>query len=155
MPFIIVIVGVILAIAAINNSYPSLATELEQDIPGYFVWGIAIAAILGLGFIPGFRTPSRWLVALVALVIVLKGWPQIQAGFQSFAQSGGTASGSPPATPTASYSAANAPAAATSTATASATPNVAPVLTAAQNLAANPLNPNSYIGLAAGFGGLA
>ena len=152
MPFVIVIVGVIIAIAAFNNTFSSLATELETDLPGYFVWGIAIAAVLALGFIPGFKTPSRWLIALVAVVIVLKGWSQIQAGFQQFASSGGTPSGTAPAAPTAAYSAANAPAAssATSTATAAAT-----TLTAAQQLAANPLNPNAYIGLAAGFGGLA
>jgi hypothetical protein len=161
MPFVIVIVGVIIAIAAFNNSFASLAKELETDLPGYFVWGAAIAAILGLGFIPGFKTPSRYLLALVAVVVFFANWQSVVNGFKSFASSGGAASGSPPAAPTASYSAANAPAAA---AAASSTGGTAPTttaaaaattLTAAQTLAANPLNPNAYVGLVAGFGGLA
>lgn len=167
MPFVVVVIGVILAIAAWNNSFSSLASELESDIPAYFLWGVAIAAILGLGFIPGFRTPSRWLLALVALVLVLTRFAAIKQGFLQFAQSGGASSGAGSPTPTQSYTQANAPAAATAQAssgtassgtasTGSASTAAAPAaLTAAQQLAANPLNPNAYVGLAAGFGGLA
>lgn len=159
MPIAIVIVGVLIAIAAWNNSFSALASELEQDIPGFMKWGFAIAAILALGYIPGMRTPSRWLLALIALVYVVTQWSSIQSAFSNLAstmQSGtATASGSGSPTPTSSYVASNAPAA-TSTAVASASTQPATgVITAAQNLAANPLNPNAYIGLAAGFGGLA
>jgi hypothetical protein len=161
MPIAILIIGAILVITAFNNSFPALATALETDIPPYFVWAAAIAAICAIGYIPGLRTPSRYLLALVLLVILLANYTQIYAGFQGFASSGATTTAGTggTATPTAAYTAANAPAAAATT-TASATtpaPSAAATttLTAAQQIAANPLNPNSYVGLAAGFGGLA
>jgi hypothetical protein len=158
MPVAIVVVGVILAVAAWNNSFSALATELETDIPGYMKWGFAIAAILALGYIPGMKMPSRWLLALIALVYVVSQWSAIQSAFSSLAstmQSGtATASGSGSPTPTSSYVASNAPAAASSAGSGgSAAPTQ--IASAAATLAANPLNPNAYIGLAAGFGGLA
>jgi type III secretory pathway component EscV len=163
MPFVIVVVGVLLVVAAVNNSYPALGQELKTDIPDYFKLGIAIVAILGLGYIPGFKTPSRWLLALFLITLFIAKWQTIVQGFQTFAQGSAAPTGTAAAVPTAAYVAANAPeASASSTATAStgtdinaATAKAGNVLTAAQSLAANPLNPNAYVGLAAGFGGLA
>jgi hypothetical protein len=158
MPVAILIIGALLLITAFNNSFGALTTALETDIPGYFVWAAAIAAIMAIGYVPGLRTPSRYLLALVLVVILLANYTQIYAGFTSFASSGATTTAGTggTATPTASYSATNAPAAATTTASATTTAAaVTTTLTAAQQLAANPLNPNSYVGLAAGFGGLA
>lgn len=105
MPFVVVLVGVILVIAAFNNAHGNLGQALAQDVPGYFKWGAALAAIGALGFVPGIRTPSRWLLALVLLVIFLHNYAAIIAGFQGFAGSSGAASGSPPPTPTAAFSA--------------------------------------------------
>jgi hypothetical protein len=156
MPFAALLIGAILIVVAFNNSYSSLVSELEADIPGFFKWAAAIAAILALGYIPGFRTPSRYLLGLVALVILLTNYQQIYAGITSFASSGGTAStGAGAANPTASYTAANAPAASTTTSAGVAASQVAGVttaLTGAQQLAANPLNPNAYTNLITGFG---
>lgn len=157
MPFVALIVGVILVVVAFNNSAGALVTELEQDVQGYFKWAAAITAILALGYIPGLRTPSRWLLGLVALVVVLTQWSNIQAGFSAFTSNPGSASGQGQAqpTPTQSYTQTNAPAAAATsgTSTASAT---APA-TAASLIAANPLSPSSYLqaaGIAGGFGGI-
>lgn len=160
MPFVVVVVGVLIAVAAWNNSFGALATELESDLPAYFRWGAAIALILALGFIPGMKTPSRYLLALVAVVLLLTNYQQIFTGLQSFALSGGPSSGDGSATPVASYVEQNAPAASAaiaSTAEGSGSGSGSPsgVMTAAAALAANPLNPNAYVGLAAGFGGLA
>jgi type III secretory pathway component EscV len=171
MPFVVLLIGALLIVTAFNNSFGTLATQLEGDIPGFFKWAAAIAAILGLGYIPGFRTPSRYLLALVLMVILLANYSQIIAGFQSFLTSGGTASGGAgQANPSAAYTANPATtttptttqisggAGTTTSATTSATTTAASAtqtLTAAQALAANPLNPNAYVGLAAGFGGLA
>lgn len=164
MPFVILLIGAILIVSAFNNSFGTLASELENDVPGFFKWGAAIAAIMGLGFIPGLRTPSRWLLGLVLLVILLTNYQQVIAGFQSFLTSSGQATGGEgaanPSTayatnptgasaPTQSQIAGDGSGSSTSGSSATAT------LTAAQTLAANPLNPNSYVGLAAGFGGLA
>jgi hypothetical protein len=161
MPFAALLIGAILVVVAFNNSFSALATELETDIPPYFKWAAAIAAILGLGYIPGLRTPSRYLLALVLLVVVLKNATQIIAGFKNFLTSGGTATtaGAGAANPSASYTATYAPAASSGgSGTTAASGNVnafstaSTTLTAAQQLAANPLNPNAYTNLISGFG---
>ena len=114
MPFAILIIGAILVVVAFNNSGPALVSELEADIPPYFKWAAAIAAILGLGYIPGLRIPSRYLLALVLLVVLLKNYTQIIAGFKNFLTGSGTPSGvgAGNPNPSASYTAQNAPAAA-------------------------------------------
>lgn len=170
MPFVVLLVGAILIVTAFNNSFGTLASELESDIPGFFKWGAAIAAIVGLGYVPGLRTPSRWLLGLVLLVILLTNYNQVISGFQSFLTSGGQAAGGAGAAdPSAAYATnptgtASAPtqaeiagdgSSASAGSPATAVASAAPTLTAAQQLAANPLNPNAYVGLAAGFGGLA
>jgi hypothetical protein len=107
MPFAILIVGAILVVTAFNNSFGTLATQLEGDIPGYFKWAAAIAAILGIGYVPGLRTPSRYLLGLVLLVVLLKNYQQIFSGFQTFLTSSGAATGGAgAANPTAAYVAA-------------------------------------------------
>jgi hypothetical protein len=107
MPFAILILGAILVITAFNNSFGTLASELEGDIPGYFKWAAAIAAILGIGYVPGLRTPSRYLLGLVLLVVLLKNYSGIFSGFKSFLTSSGAAtSGAGAANPTAGYVAA-------------------------------------------------
>jgi hypothetical protein len=159
MPFAALLIGAILIVVAFNNSYPALATQLESDIPAYFKWAAAIAAILALGYIPGMRTPSRYLLALVLMVIVLKNWPQIQAGFSSFAGSGGTATsaGAGAPNPSASYTAAYAPAASgtTSAGVAASTTPISAASTAS-TIAMNPLSPSSYLSAlgSSGFGGI-
>jgi hypothetical protein len=107
MAFVILLVGVILVVVAINNTHGQFASTLESDLPGFFKWAIAIAAVLGLGFIPGFQKPSRWLLALVLVVIVLKNYSTMFAGLTSFAGQGATTTdtGTPAATPTAAFSA--------------------------------------------------
>ena len=84
MPFLLLIAGAILAIAAFNNSQGTLATELETDVPAYLKWGLAVGAVGALGWIPGMSTISRYLVALVMVVLVVTQWSNIQAGFQNF-----------------------------------------------------------------------
>jgi hypothetical protein len=93
MPFAILLIGAILVVTAFNNSFGALASELESDIPPYFRWAAAIAAILGIGYLPGLRTPSRYLLALVLLVILLANNSQIIAGLKAFFTGSGTPSG--------------------------------------------------------------
>lgn len=94
MPVALLLIGAILIIVAFNNTMGQLAHELIDDVPGYFVWMVAIVAILALGYVPQLKTPSRWLLGLVILVVVLTQYQKIIDGFQSFAQSGGKAIGS-------------------------------------------------------------
>jgi hypothetical protein len=159
MPFAALLIGALLIIVAFNNSFGALATELETDVPGYFKWAAAIVAILALGYIPGFRTPSRYLLGLVLLVLLLTNYQQIYAGLSSFASSPGSASGTGAAqpAPSASYVAANAPAA-SGTTSAGVAASVTPqgLASAASTVAANPLSPSSYLAAfgSSGFGGI-
>src|SRR5262245_5782177 len=57
MPVALILIGGILIVVAFQNTMGQLARELEADIPGFFVWVVAIAAILGLGYVPGLKTP--------------------------------------------------------------------------------------------------
>ena len=103
MPFAVLLVGAILVVVAFNNTAGNLATELEGDIPGYFKWAAAIAAILGLGYIPGMREPSRWLLGLVLLVVLLVNYQSIIAGFKNFLTSTPTTGGGGNTSPTQPY----------------------------------------------------
>lgn len=105
MPIALLIIGGILLITAFNNTMGQLATALESDVPGYFKWIAAISAILGLGYVKGLQTPSRILLALVAVVIVVTQYKAILAGFTSFASSGGGSAGSAAANPVTGYAA--------------------------------------------------
>jgi predicted lipid-binding transport protein (Tim44 family) len=164
MPFAVVIVAVILIVVAFNDTGGDLAKALESDIPGFFVWAFAIAAIAALGYIPGFKTPSRWLLGLVLLVIFIVNGAAIIAAFKSFASSGAgsTASGAAaaPANPTAAFTAnpattAEPTAAQIAGSSGGAAGSGTAIASAASTLAANPFNPSAYLGLAeSGFGGL-
>lgn len=107
MPFLLLLIGAIIAIAAFNNAQGTLATELEQDVPAFLKWGLAVTAVGAVGWIPGMQTISRWLLALVMVVLFLTNYQQIFAGFQSFAQNfGAGAAGTPTgtsATPATAY----------------------------------------------------
>jgi hypothetical protein len=98
MPFALLLIGAVLIVVALNNTHAQLATQLESDVPGFFRWGAAIVALLALGYIPGLRTPSRWLLALVVVVLVVKTslGTQLFTAISNFAKSPGTVA---PATP--------------------------------------------------------
>lgn len=81
MPFVVILIGAVLLIVAFRNTHGDLATALETDVPGYFKWASAIAGVGALGYVPGFRTGSRYLLALVIVVLVLNNYRQIIAGF--------------------------------------------------------------------------
>jgi hypothetical protein len=74
MPFILLIIGGILIVTAFRNTYGDLATELETDVPAFFPWALALAAVGALGWVPGLRPVSRWLLALVLVVLVMKNY---------------------------------------------------------------------------------
>jgi hypothetical protein len=116
MPIALLLIGALLIIVAFQNTMGQLAAELESDIPGFFVWAIAIAAILGLGYVPGFKTPSRWLLGLVVLVVVLVNYKTILSGFTNFATTGSSATAAgaaaTPANPSTVFAAAGTPPAA-------------------------------------------
>lgn len=89
MPFLLLLIGAVIFVAAYQNTHGELAAQLGQDVPPFLKWGMAIAAVGALGFVPGMRDLSRWLLALVLVVIVLTNYKQIIAGLQSIGSTGG------------------------------------------------------------------
>lgn len=97
MPFFLILLAALLAIVAFNDSAGTLAIQLEEDIPQFGKWALAIFGVGVLGWIPGMQTISRWLLALVFVVLIVKNYQQIINGFQEATCSadfggGGTAS---------------------------------------------------------------
>jgi hypothetical protein len=83
MPFLLVLIGAVLLLAAVRNTAGDLGNALAQDVPGYLKWALAIVAVGALGWVPGMRTVSRWLLALVLVVVVLKNYANLFAGFKA------------------------------------------------------------------------
>jgi hypothetical protein len=76
MPFALLIVGALLIITAIRGTYGDLGTQLSSDLVGsgsksFLVWIAAIAAVGALGYSTTLRTPSRLLLALIFLGILI------------------------------------------------------------------------------------
>lgn len=70
MPFILLVIGIAFAVAALRNTHKQLAAQLVTDFTGTgsFIYWIAAIMIIGLlGYIPEFKTPSRLLLGLVLL----------------------------------------------------------------------------------------
>lgn len=83
MILVLIAIGAILIVAAFRNSQGSLFTALYEDIPAFVTWAAAIFAIGAVGFIPGLKPVSRGILALVLVVIVLRNYQQIIAGFEN------------------------------------------------------------------------
>ncbi|HEY1880109.1 MAG TPA: hypothetical protein VGG68_09275 [Caulobacteraceae bacterium] len=83
MLLVVLAIGVVLIVSAVRNSYRALFTALGTDIPSFVVWAAAILAVGAVGFVPGLRPVSRGVLALVLLVLILRNYQQIIAGFQS------------------------------------------------------------------------
>lgn len=83
MPFILVLIGVVILVAALRNTHGDLGNALQADLPGFTKWALAISIIGGMGFVPGIQQPSRWLLALVLFVLVLKNYVTLMAGLSN------------------------------------------------------------------------
>lgn len=92
MILVVLLIGAILLVAALRNTYGALFTDLKQDVPGFVVWAAAVVALGAIGFIPGLKPISRGLMALVLVVIVMQNYTKILAGFQSVSKTDNTSS---------------------------------------------------------------
>lgn len=81
MAALLILIGAVLLIAAVRNTEGDLGNALVADVPGYLKWALAIIAVGALGWVPGMRTISRWLLALVLVVIFLKNYTALFQGF--------------------------------------------------------------------------
>jgi hypothetical protein len=108
----LLLIGLVLIATALKNTEHELAQQLQSDVlgaGGFAAWAGAILAIGAIGYVPGLRTTSRYLLALVGVVIIVRNngvWANAQAALQ-----GASAAGPAPSIPTPS------PASGTGTAT--------------------------------------
>ena len=76
MPLALIVIGAILLLVAVRNTHSELGSLLVEDFTGsegavgFFVWIGAIAFIGALGWVPGMKTPSRILLAIVIFGII-------------------------------------------------------------------------------------
>lgn len=108
MPFFLIVIAAIIAVAALNNAQGNLALQLEEDVPAFGTWALAVFGVGALGWIPGFATISRYLLALVFVVLVVRNYQQILNGFQEATCSadfggGGANAGAGASTPAQAY----------------------------------------------------
>ena len=74
MPFALLAIGILLVIAAYNNTQTVLARQLKKDFSGStgFIYWIAAIMIVGvIGYIKPMQTVSRAMLALILVVIFL------------------------------------------------------------------------------------
>jgi flagellar biosynthesis component FlhA len=92
MPIVLILLGAVLLVAAYNNTQGQIASELATDLPGFAKWFLSVALVGGLGYIPGMRTISRWLLGLVLLVLVVHNYKNVMTGFKNAASGASTSS---------------------------------------------------------------
>jgi flagellar biosynthesis component FlhA len=155
MAALLILIGAVLLIAAVRNTEGDLGNALVADVPGYLKWALAIIAVGALGWVPGMRTISRWLLALVLVVIFLKNYQALFQGFTNLETppAPSQASASPAAAYVASPTTPITQAEITGTSGNINAAGVAPAVTP------SPLNPNAYLTAielgTIGFGGVA
>ena len=81
MPFAILVIGIVLVVAAIRDTQSNLFSALATDVPAFVTWGAAILAVGAIGFIPDLKPISRALLALILVVLILRNYQNILAGF--------------------------------------------------------------------------
>lgn len=82
MGIVALFIGIILITSAVRNSQGALFTALGTDVPKFVVWGAAILAVGAIGIVPGLKPASRWLLALVIVVLVVNNYQKLVKGFQ-------------------------------------------------------------------------
>ena len=74
MPFALIAIGLLLIVTGIKGTQSQLAAQLASDFTGagnFFYWIIAIMAIGAVGYIEPMKGPSRMLLALIIVAMVL------------------------------------------------------------------------------------
>lgn len=100
------IVGIALIVSAFRNTQGQLGTLVAGDFSGSnsFLYWLAVAGILGAaGYVPTLRSPSRWFMGLLVIVLMLtqgKGFFSQLSSALSQSQSQAATPVQNPATPT-------------------------------------------------------
>jgi type IV secretory pathway VirB2 component (pilin) len=94
MIFAVLILAALLISSGLKGTEHELAQQLQQDIigpQGFAVWVCAIVAIGALGYIPGLQKSSRYLLLLIAVVILVQNqnvFAALEAGLQAASSAG-------------------------------------------------------------------
>lgn len=80
MPFFLLLVAAIMFLAAYRETQGDLGNLLAEDVPGFLKWALAIVAIGSLGMVPQLRQVSRYLLALVFIVLVVTQYRALLVG---------------------------------------------------------------------------
>lgn len=97
MPYALLIIGAVLLVAAVRNTYKDLWALVESDFSGtggFLSWVAAIAVIGGLGYIPKLKPLSIALMTLLLIVLVISNggvFAKLQAAIQGAGVATGTA----------------------------------------------------------------
>jgi hypothetical protein len=89
MPYALVIIGLLMIITGINNTYSQFASQLSKDFSGsksFIVWVMALGSVGALGYIKDLRQFSHYFMALILISMILanKGvFGQLQAALKS------------------------------------------------------------------------
>ncbi|MEB2519810.1 hypothetical protein SOP85_31015, partial [Pseudomonas sp. YuFO20] len=74
MPFALVIIGLLMIITGINNTYSQFGSQLQQDFTGsksFVVWILALGSVGALGYIKDLRQFSHYFMALILISMIL------------------------------------------------------------------------------------
>jgi hypothetical protein len=99
MPFILITVGILMMVVAIRNSQSALGAQIVKDFTGqsnFFYWIVAIFILGAIGYIDELKGPSRAMLALVIVALILSN----RGFFNSFVSQLKTGSAQAPPGPT-------------------------------------------------------
>lgn len=94
MPFVLIIIGLVLIVSAVQNTVTDnsqsgqkgLTTLVKGDFTGpnnFVYWAVSILVIGALGYFDAFKSLSRVFMALIVVVLFIKGQQGVNF-FQSF-----------------------------------------------------------------------
>jgi len=90
MPYALILMGAVLLVAGVRNTYADLWKLVENDFTsqgGFLSWVAAIAVVGGMGYIPKLKPLSIAFMTLLLIVLVLSNGGVFQK-LQLFIQSG-------------------------------------------------------------------
>ena len=102
MPFILIVIGLLLFVSAIQGTTKQLGTLLVEDFTGqhsFLYWVVAILVIGGVGYIKPLKVLSDMFLLLLVIVLFLgqKGFfSQFQSALNSIANSSPTSKNAAP-----------------------------------------------------------
>lgn len=101
MIFGLLIIGLCLIASALKNTEHELGAQLQDDMlgaDGFIAWAGAIMVIGAIGYVPVLRTPSRYLLALLATVLIVRNGGVFQSAENALTAA--SAAGPAPSIPT-------------------------------------------------------